>query len=326
MLGLDLYKNDHFFLLLTGEGVQPTTETVAHALGAFSAEITSVLNLGIAGALLPSLAFGTCVSVRTTYAEKNNSEPQFKSFTASDAHAEVDCITAASRVLTDEHAKALRPFAAVVDRELWGIASVATRFGKPFQSVKIVSDLAGSATNCFDLSHRAEEFANLLEQQFVKIQPEGLDTAASANALPERLAAHFYFTTAQERQFAKLMESLTRKFSCEPSTILEKLPLKEIEAEDTPAKQRTSALLQEMEFLLSPFKRRVKHALNQQTSRLREAGFEVKFDKSLEREGFQLTAQIEHEKHIQKLNAALAEFDYKPIKNTFNGDLGDTHG
>ncbi len=63
--------------------------------------------------------------------------------------------------------------------------------------------------------------------------------------------------------------------------------------------------------------------LNEQVKPLQNAHCDVKFDPSFEKDHLTISLTIEHQSHIEKLKAALAEFDYTQIQKTINGQLGD---
>ena len=119
-----LYASNQIMLCITGEGVQSASERAAVVCGAFYGEISEVVNLGVAGALASSLTVGSFCEIRTVYRESAG-DIVFKTFTsAAPADTTIDCITADQRVLSTAYADRLRAFAPLVDRELWGIASV----------------------------------------------------------------------------------------------------------------------------------------------------------------------------------------------------------
>ncbi len=330
--GVDLYQNSTSYLLLTGEGQQAATESVAFVLGQFGEKINHVLNLGVAGSLLSTIELSSIVAIRTSYGESLKQKPAFKSFTSENTLAEADCISAVDRVLSDDYAAKLRPFAAVVDRELWAVASVASRFNTPFSAYKLISDLAGNNTNCFDLSHRAEIFARELNRFYSELNqtPYSGKKTPLAFELPEILKNDFYFTKAQERSYTKLMNTLLQrdqngnaKSVVQAEDILAQLPIQALRQRECSPKERSQHVLVELKNLLNPFQKRVMDKLNEQVKPLQNAHCDVKFDPSFEKDHLTISLTIEHQSHIEKLKAALAEFDYTQIQKTINGQLGD---
>ena len=136
-----LYKSEHEYLLITGEGPQNATEKTAYALGS-NQEIKEVINLGIAGALDKSLELDRIYQIRTCYAQQADS-PLFKSYTTDEYKEYIDCITTHERIISETSADKLRPFAQVVDREAWAIASVASLLNKKlrYSIIYLISDL-----------------------------------------------------------------------------------------------------------------------------------------------------------------------------------------
>src|SRR5690606_25166137 len=116
---------------------------------------TQVINLGIAGSLDPQAEVMQIYPVRTVYAF--NEKPLFQSFEIEKSG--LDLISSFERVLDDEKTKTLSHFAPLVDRELWGLCYALKGQKIKINSYKLISDLAGSATNCFDIKEMAEVYA-----------------------------------------------------------------------------------------------------------------------------------------------------------------------
>ena len=136
-----VYESEQTFLVITGEGIQNATEKVTAVCAAFRAQISQVVNIGIAASLQDHIRLNEIYSVRTAYAE-HYGKVAFKTFTSDDTTSQIDCLTAAERVLQKSYSDTLSAFAPIVDRELWGCASACALFKLPFRSYKLISDLS----------------------------------------------------------------------------------------------------------------------------------------------------------------------------------------
>lgn len=160
-----LYEFEREMLLLTGEGIHSVIEKLPAVCAAFRQNISEIINLGIAGSLSDEIELGEIYAIRKILREgaAPNSFPVFRS---ADDTAQTDCITAEQRVLEKSYAARLAPFAPVVDRELWGIASVCSRFNLPFRSYKLISDRAGEDAKTPDIKRRAAEYSARLYEYY----------------------------------------------------------------------------------------------------------------------------------------------------------------
>lgn len=159
------YESERELLLLTGEGIQSAIERLTAVCAAFRQNIIEVINLGIAGSLDDGIEVGEIYAIRKVFREGVESNP-FPAFSSSDDTANTNCITAEKRVLESDYAARLAPFAPVVDRELWAVASVCSRFSLPFRSYKLISDRAGENVVTLDIKRRAAEFSARLYEYY----------------------------------------------------------------------------------------------------------------------------------------------------------------
>lgn len=240
-----LYDNGTNFLLITGEGLQKTTEKVAAVCAFYKSRIPQIINLGIAGSLSSELQLGEIYSVRTVYRED-----EFHSFTSSEglsSFSRFDCISALNRVVTDEKAEQLGYFAQIVDRELWAIGSCASLFKIPFRSYKLIADRAGSQTDCFDLKKRALSFSEKVYDYFcTEVIPR---TVGSRNLL---IPEGFYATVSQSKKLESLCRKLALKWRIEPEKVFEHPDLERLKREEKHPKKRTKLLLELLNRELTP--------------------------------------------------------------------------
>ncbi len=161
-----VYENERSFLLITGEGVHSAGERLGDFCDAFHSQIDQVMNFGIAGGLSTPCQNGRIFSIRKVYREAKKRR-EYPALHSADKSAIVDCITATKRVLTPEYGRRLSAAAPIVDRELWGYASVCQTFGLPFFSYKLISDCIGKQVVLADISSRAGEFSRQLFECYI---------------------------------------------------------------------------------------------------------------------------------------------------------------
>ena len=156
-----VYRDGKNILLLTGEGIETTILRVSSVLTYFGNKIDHVLNMGIAGALLPSLQINQVYGISQVYHEYHE-EREFPSFLCQETHSKTNCVSACRRVLDNKYAQSLKKIAPVVDRELWGIGLTCDQYQIPFKSYKLISDYAGVNTNNEEIKSRASYYSKHL--------------------------------------------------------------------------------------------------------------------------------------------------------------------
>ncbi|MCB0274202.1 MAG: hypothetical protein KDI06_05280 [Calditrichaeota bacterium] len=314
-----LYRCEASLLLITGEGLQRTSEKLGAVLGGFYREIREIVNLGIAGALDERAKPGEVLSIRTCYGEGQNG-PLFHSFTSRDGHATVDCISSVERVEDPEAAQRLAPFAPLVDRELWSIGSLAKRFALPFRSLKLVADRAGVDTREVCATLRLEDPGIPLLQAFRETFAGIVEDPAPVLAAENPLGPGFYCTASQQRRLESMLKALALKGGEENLAILKKAGIGEIRQRPIAPKARTQALLENLHALLNPFESRLRGILEEMVQPLAEAGFEVRFSPHLEQDWLEIKALLHNSGQTRKLGEALQRFTLEEIQALLNGD------
>ena len=205
------YQHDSYYLIITGEGIQKTTEKLGLFLGLFGENVERIINFGVVGALIKNCKKGEIVQVRTVYRfwEK---KMQFNSFEASYLSSEIrklDLITCQRRVLNDENFKYLACFGELVDREAWGIFSIAKRCKIDVFSLKVISDFPKQEQKniCELVKSQAQYFSKKLYLCYGNLNLKKEKMEILSNDFKE-----FYMTEAQKNLFEKLKKSLQIKF------------------------------------------------------------------------------------------------------------------
>lgn len=310
-----IYKNEDYILLISGEGINETAKKVSAVLAHFP-QIESVINYGIAGSLNSKAAIDNIYTVRTVYAH-SDSKPFFQSFSSAD-NSGLDCITATERVLDDKFANNLSTFAQVVDRELWGLASSCKTMQIPFYSYKLISDIAGKSTNCFDIKNQALEYSKTMLKHFFNLN-QSTERLTVENQLFSHSGLHITFS--QEKKLDRLLTQLSGKYDIENTLILEKVNYTEITEMDVRPKAKTQLLIKRLEHLLNPFLDKIEQALTIHTHPIDSIGAHIIFDKNYENDSINLNMKINDQKNIENLKHVLQNFDYTKVKSILNGNL-----
>jgi len=226
----------------------------------------------------------------------------FQSFTTK-VESTLDCITCSSRILEDEAAKKLRAFAQIVDREVWAIGKVSNLFKIPFYSYKLISDIAGNKTDCFDLKLRALEFSEQLLEYYLK-----LDLNAHKTEAPKSLDLPFHASFTQRKNIEKLSnkindKSLIKEVTCSPDV------------------KTANELIEELENIVNPVNKQIKIKVDKLTSPLRSIGAHIIYDKNLDQKKIKLQMEINSQSNIENLKEKLDSFHFSEFEKLWNGEI-----
>lgn len=295
-----IYQNDHLFLIITGEGPHDTITQLAWSVGKFSIE--EIINVGIAGALRNSVEVGKIYSVRTSYGHLND-KPIFHSY-STNTESILDCITTYERVLTDDFAKTLRPFADMVDRELWAVGKVANTFNIPFFSYKLISDKAGDTTACFDLKQRAQEFSEKLFHYYCS----HIDQELRDNEQEAEIKLPFHASFTQMKQITKLTKKI------ENSSLITEILI-------APGIENAQNFIDKLEDIVNPVAKELKARIKEINRPLEDIGAQVLFDKNFENKKIKLQFEINSQTNIDNLKESLEKINFSAYEKIWNGEI-----
>lgn len=315
-----LLKSEDHYLLITGEGVQLTSEKTIATLTRFGAEIDEVLNLGVAGSLNEKLKKYDLIWVRTAFAH-HAEKLEFKSFTSRSVKPEHDCMTAFARVLNHEEKKKLALFADLVDRELWAAASAAHLFKKPFRSLKIISDEMKKEDT--DICKFVKEEAPLYSQKLLEEYRSSEGKSGTASNTPEinnRFIADkdFYFTVSQERKLLSTLEGLKLRGTSEEMILKDEF-VRSLKTEELLPKERTRLLLQYLTEKLNPISKKIRESIEESLAPLKDARIQVSYDNDFEENWLNLSVRIQSSRDLEKVKNALKIFSYEDYKKILDG-------
>jgi len=156
-----LFKNENNYLLLTSEGLESTEHRMKAVMKNIDIELSEVINLGIAGALTDDIELESVHHVNRV-----NKEDETKSYQIQDKKSGLDCISSINRVQDINYKNKLLTEAQIVDRELWAIADICSRYKLPISSIKLISDYAGHSNDTKQIIQKAKEYSKKLYDYF----------------------------------------------------------------------------------------------------------------------------------------------------------------
>lgn len=307
-----LYTADKLGVLITGEGIYNVFNKLPYVFGKHS--IDKVINLGIAGALSSKLNLGEVYPIRTSYGF-NEVSPKFHSFSSSHTEAEMDCITTDQRVLNNQYAKELNPFAHIVDRELWAIGNCCKEHNISFCAYKLISDFAGDNTACFDIKERAQEFSESLFEyyQSLNVSINNEDTIDIEYPLQ--------MSFSNKARYKKVIQAIALRENKSHKKILCEIGLDHIVSQDIKTKNKVSLLINRLENKLNPLKEVIEKTLDKHFSSFTDIGVKINIDPKLEIQNFDLSMKINSQTNLSKLKDAIEDFDYSCIEKIWNGEF-----
>ena len=318
------WQGEGVYVLLTGEGIEQASRTLAAFCGRYAEKISSIINLGLAGGLATHLTRGEVYRVRTIYAAKYAHQVEYQSYSSSEVNALHDCISARVRVLDTPASTSLANFAALVDRELWGLAAVAAQFKLPLRAAKLVSEIVFNTEICQRAraareQHSAALFAFWQKNLSTVPPPPRAPTADCLTALRQR---GFYFTQVLQDKVVALLNSLALQRGWQADEMLanlaEQIALEKILKNSPHPKQRTKLLLQHLQALHDPFRVQFNQRLATITAPLRQVA-KVSHHEDFANDDLTISSTIKNAGDLIALQRALADFDYQRYRNLLNG-------
>lgn len=306
----DLFKGQELILVLTGEGPFEAAIKTSLALGKYP--VSKIINLGIAGALNPELQVGEIYSIRTHYLVQDY-KPSFRTFV--NTHQGHDCITSFERILNPDKANSLRGVGAIVDREAWGSAYAAKSAGIPFESYKLISDMAGTLGACELVRDNASEFSLKLALHLGKVLGHE-DRQEEIISIPG-----FYFTFTSGHRFKTLLKKLCIKHELSPEDLLKNFTLDEIREAISFPKDRTKLLLGRMESKLDPFRDTLKSKKEQWAQPFTKAGISLETDPNWENREVTLRFTVMSDSELKTKLEKLTTLSLAPFADLMEGKI-----
>lgn len=307
-----IYSNDKIVLVISGEGIPETISKISYAISKYN--ILEILNFGIAGTLDKSIDVNSIVQIRTVY-KFEDGRPKFKSFTTcSTGKKYIDCITTNQRVLDDKFADTLSNFAHTVDRELWGVGFCAKTFNLPFRSYKLISDMAGSSTECFDLKERALEFSSKLCEHYMNLEDKNKD-------FKDEFIFPVIMSFSNKVKFKKLIDNIVLKENLSPKQILLQIEVDEVINSKLRPKEKAALIISKLEQKLNPINTIAAKQMINATDPFRQIGAKIKFDKDLESKKFEVSMEINSQTNLNNLKRAIEIFDYNKVEKLWAGEF-----
>lgn len=297
------YQYEEGFIYICSEGIYDVLVELPLIIKEFS--IKQIINYGIAGSLSTQLNVNEIYSISGIYLEDNN-QLEFKSFSLD---GEIECISAHKRVLNKEYANKLRPIAKIVDRELWAIAKVSNNLNISLKAYKLISDIAGENTDCFDLKERAKEFSSFMYEHFTKIQ----DKPIEVNSEHTDIELPFQMSQYQNNILRKLIKEIDQN---ELNELIKKYT-----KSNRVHKSDVNDFIDDLRKNLYPLKYKMKEEVEEYLSPFTKHGFRVNYDENFEKEKLSLNIEINSQKNIEDAIIALRDFQYSSFIKIYKGDI-----
>jgi nucleoside phosphorylase len=306
----DLYTHENMVLLLTGEG--PFEAATRTALIIPEYNISSVINLGIAGSLSVDLKPGDFVPVRTIYLV-HDLKPAFKTFQSLEQG--MDCLTSFERILDAEKAKVLKGIGHLVDREAWGVAMASKTAGVPFKSYKMISDVAGTPGACELIKEEARELSARLAEKLPELLNIEFLTEQDVS-LPG-----FHFTFSTRHRYKNLLHKLSIKEEKSPEAMIHNLPVEELRSLELSPKERSKRLLEIMEDRIDPFRKVIAKATLELQEIFQKEGFRLQIDPVLENPKVTISLEAGSDEELQNKLDTLKKISLKPFTDIMKGEF-----
>lgn len=305
------YLGEDVSVLISGEGIYQVMTKLPYLFAKYN--IQSVVNFGIAGALDKELELKAIYPVQTCYAY-NEKGPKFHSFTTQSTQANLDCVTTEQRVLTDDYANLIRPFAQIVDRELWAIGACCQEYKVPFQSYKLISDYAGAATSCFDIKKMAQEYSEALYNEYLSLEDQN-------DEIEEQINFPLSFSFSHKIQYKKLIQALTLREGKTVDEILTEVNFHEVQQMESRPKDQAKELIYRLDKKLNPLRVEINRKLHKEFSEFNKIGAKVKIDPKLETQKFVISMEINSKRNLTNLKEAIENFNFSNIEKIWNGEV-----
>lgn len=340
--GLELYASadSKKFLLITEEGIEGNLMLATSALSFMQLKLNLlpdlVLNLGVAGGISSKLPLLEVVSAKIAIRTNIEDTAYFQSFELAKlppcqnkTFTEVfTAISADKRINNQLSHEKLHLVGDIVDRELWAIAFVASKFKVPCATLKIISDFA-TEDSCQLVTQNSDQLAlQLYKEVFPYLQTIlessesiGLHYTKNQNLFEPQLFKNdsFYFTQTQKHQLKKLYLGHKIKDNHTEDALLSAVEVQELIKKETTSKKRASELLFFLYKKLNPFLVKHQNELAQILMPLRHQKLSFELDSKLEDETLNIHLEITKEEDYLELVQSLSDFQYNEFKKLISG-------
>jgi nucleoside phosphorylase len=317
-----IWETPKYFVLLSGEGIEESLFALSSLLAEYKDSVSRIINFGIAGALKKNIELNSIYPVSVVIAEGHNAQPEFKSFSCKDTESCYYCISARTRVKDDDYAAKLSLHAELVDREAFGFAFAAKAHKKEFLCYKLVSDLAGAGTFCFDIKEQAALYSEqMYDYYFQNLAAEETQKQKNTDDNLEQLKTlGFHFSQSQKAQFSKLSHFLKAKAPKSFASIMREENLVQITEEFHRPKDRSRALLDEIQNALNPFHNQIYDKLHTWFKDKPSSLKQVNTDPQWEKNWIRLHLEIRNEEDKQEALEFIKHLPLSEFQKIFEGE------
>lgn len=296
----NLYTTEGKALLICGENPLQATVRISTALTYYGEKIKKVFHGGVALCIFRADCPTVDVyRVRTVYGAFGL---QFlkKSFTL--GQTGLDLISSTHRIQNPEEKNQLSHFASLLDRESYALSYACEEFQKKLTIFKYVFFENEYLDACHDIPKLSEEISLLLFQAWKNQALE--NTQAEKIIIPE----NFYFSLTMKKKYEELMLVLINQEKLSIEEIWQRAKLQEISREKISPKEKAKKFLENLFALAYGEVYELQKAQEKKLQQLKEAGWQIDWQKALESGELVLSAKIKNLEQKNKLAKALLEF------------------
>ncbi len=306
---LNLFKSDQSFIVITGEGIQNTTEALSIIVSKYE-QITEIINYGVCAGLENSLKKNELFSIRTVY--QYFDDFSFKSHTSSDEQADLDLISVHKRMYSPDDKLKLSIYAQVLDMETWAIASVAKRFKIPWRSFKTISDEIDENTDCQQIIKDVDIYSDLFWNHFNSLESSIVKKSNITSPLLENSQLHF--THTQSHLVKKYLNSLKlRDVDFSKNFFHSKQYLSILES-DYSKKEKAKKIITLLESKYDPITSKEKTKTKEIFNSLKNKYLSFDHSDFIERSSIKFKGQFSNEVDLKNIIATLESIDLQKLK------------
>jgi len=307
---LKLFKSDNAFVLITGEGIQNTTESLSITLSRFN-QINEILNYGVSASLNDTVQKNIIFSIRCAY--QYFDDFSFKSFTSNDQQATTDLVSVHKRIYSPEDKMNLSIYANLLDMEAWAIGSVAKRFKKPWYCYKLISDSLHEYTQCEKIKGESESYSQRFWNHFENIvghHEESLEVTNLISRDPD-----FHFTFSQLHLLDKYLQALNNRQAGFTQEFMSSKHFLAIKNQEIIKKEKTKKLLDLLYEKYDPITSREISRTKNAFNSLKALNLNFDHSEFIEKDLVKFKGQFQNNGEIQAIINSLSAIDLESIKD-----------
>jgi hypothetical protein len=309
--------NEHYDLLITGEGPLNVMLKLTHYLSLYHQNIEYIINYGVAGSLSVQFAIEQIVEINNCLCFDGTSF-RFHNFqleTNQKSSHMPTCISLDKRINHIEIKKMLSYHGQIIDRELWAINFVAKNFKLKVKSHKVISDELDQVDICQMVKDQSDIYAHIIYNHFKQLNFDKSTEEKSNHQFPSEL----YLTHSMRAKLDKVLDSLSSKFKLSKDEILADELNKISFQKDMPAKERSLLVIDNLEKKLNPMRTKLELELREILVDLKRNNIQYKTDREWEKCYVEITTRLHNQDDIDQVISSLKKLNFEKVQHLFQG-------